>query len=460
MRSHLEVNGASEYFYSDRRYSDVTLKVGKNTFHAHRLVLSAWSDYFKTSLCSPDWMPEGLKKEEELHEEGFCVPFFEEFFKFMYTSTVNLTKENVLPLIRLAEKYLVKELTDLCESFIHDFRFDPETIVSLLNVALEQDAMDKYKNLCIENLKTSFNLLTPEHVLRLDTDVLVSVLNSGFRLVVDNEYTVFMKIEPWLNRCENANDFQKIITLVRFPYMNALQLKKATTSEIFTMPRRLTLSQPCQRSNIWMQKTLFDENVLTGLPSDFPGPRLYLNKGRNVTLDSVSKEMSENKREVSFEEIRVYGNDYSYSDFNFFQWVGNQINGNVFYKQDEGNFLVSASRNSESPHKVDLIVTPPEGQKGMRHVAMEVYESAEKRQFFIGSVEPDTNTARKKKKNRDRSQLKSFRFTAVYAQSVPSLVHFRIGSIVEPPNQSGEDSGGKKEKKQRWRRGKKKANVL
>ncbi|XP_072179044.1 kelch-like protein 24 [Diadema setosum] len=207
---------------------------------------------------------------QELVGEDPDALVFEDFLKFLYTSTVVLTTDNVLSLIRLADKYMIPKLHGLCCEFIDNS--DVVTMLSLLPTAQEFNMPDIVK-LCHRSLRTNFNLLSGQQLLDIDAATMLVILDSGPDLVVESEYALFEKIEPWLNQCEDDDIFVEIIGCIRFQFMNALQLKMVTTTAVFS---RASEKLPDLSLKVWQLQTLFREGSHEELPDEFSGPRLYI----------------------------------------------------------------------------------------------------------------------------------------------------------------------------------------
>ncbi len=98
--------------------SDIKLKVGDQTFYAHRLVLCSASDVF-AKMLGPDWI-ESLKNELTLQEEEECVKVFDRFLYFFYSGSIIISDSYVIPLFMLADKYNVSMLYDECVKVIEN----------------------------------------------------------------------------------------------------------------------------------------------------------------------------------------------------------------------------------------------------------------------------------------------------------------------------------------------------
>lgn len=86
---------------------DVLLTVGQKVHSAHKLILCASSDVFQAMLMSPKWS-EWHESKVELQELPQCEPVFHSFLEYFYTGKIIITHTNVMPVLALADKYIVK----------------------------------------------------------------------------------------------------------------------------------------------------------------------------------------------------------------------------------------------------------------------------------------------------------------------------------------------------------------
>ena len=82
----------------ERKLCDITLKVGEKEFCAHRVILSACSDYFCAMFTSD--MEESHKSVVELH--GLDSNTMEFILDFVYTESIQVSVENVQALLPAA----------------------------------------------------------------------------------------------------------------------------------------------------------------------------------------------------------------------------------------------------------------------------------------------------------------------------------------------------------------------
>ena len=101
--------------YEEAKYPDVSLTVGDQTFPAHKAILTARSEYFRTLFQS------GMKEAQsnQVTIEDADPAMFKELLKFLYSGIypVNLL-EISLPLLSLADRFGLGALKEACESTI------------------------------------------------------------------------------------------------------------------------------------------------------------------------------------------------------------------------------------------------------------------------------------------------------------------------------------------------------
>lgn len=94
-------------------YTDVSIKIGKENYKAHRMVLAARSKYFETMFNS--YFKESTSSEIELKEIEPEV--FEVILSFLYSNRIPANFEKVAnDLLRASHRLQLTFLTDLCES--------------------------------------------------------------------------------------------------------------------------------------------------------------------------------------------------------------------------------------------------------------------------------------------------------------------------------------------------------
>ncbi|CAL9219793.1 unnamed protein product [Arabidopsis halleri] len=103
-----------EKYVNNATLSDVTFLVEGRRFYAHRICLLASSDAFRA-------MFDGGYREKDSRDieiPNIQWEVFELMMRFLYTGSVNITKEIAEDLLRAADQYLLEALKRLCEYII------------------------------------------------------------------------------------------------------------------------------------------------------------------------------------------------------------------------------------------------------------------------------------------------------------------------------------------------------
>ena len=220
--------------FDDQELSDIQIVVGHKLFHMHKLILCASSDVFRVMLTNPTW-PDSQKPRIVLKEEPECIQVFEDFLRYLYRGTIQLSHYNVLPVLMLADKYNVSDLTDLCT------RYMCKHMVSLVHYNHAATWL-QYAELCGHDhlTKTCRNFITwnfhkvmsTSDFLYIDKDLLLTFLRDS-NLVIPDEFLLYVGIVKWLH-----NEFMKfpensftlkdtvlqILSAIRFPMMTMTEL--------------------------------------------------------------------------------------------------------------------------------------------------------------------------------------------------------------------------------------------
>ncbi|XP_046364641.1 BTB/POZ domain-containing protein 17-like [Haliotis rufescens] len=221
--------------YRNSTLSDVQLVVGGAVFSAHKLILSMCSDVFKTMLTDFKW-PEAFKEQITLTEEPECVDVFEDFLEYMYTGHIHLSNHTVLPVITLADKYNVKDLSETCVSYMCD---NLDAVGDNLQVVswLQYARLCNYRTLeakCAQYTEWNFQkVVQGRDFLSMNGSTLFEFLSSS-ELVVHSEYSLFLHLKRWLlsnqahcRKCPRARRVmvEKMAGCVRFNMMTSAQLE-------------------------------------------------------------------------------------------------------------------------------------------------------------------------------------------------------------------------------------------
>uniref|UniRef100_W5N905 BTB domain-containing protein n=1 Tax=Lepisosteus oculatus TaxID=7918 RepID=W5N905_LEPOC len=210
--------------FDSEEFSDLLLVVNSSLqIHTHRLLLVTQSSIFRTMLCSQHW-PEAQQSTVHLTEDDQCLPHFQDFLRYFYTGTINITTASALPVCMLADKYHVTSLKKSCEGFMSENVGTPR----MYNRAISwrkygrladrpelREACDKF---IAWNMDTVIS--SPDWT-SIDADDLHHLLKRS-DLVVANEVSLLKAAVDWLtDHPEQTND---VLQNIRFPVMKPSEL--------------------------------------------------------------------------------------------------------------------------------------------------------------------------------------------------------------------------------------------
>jgi len=113
-RKHISGSALASDMYrllKTKEFADVTLQVRDQKFQAHRIILAARSDYFKTMFSV------NMKEKESglVNLEDCCPNMFRAFVKLIYGGS---RIKHPVELFRLADRFLVNDIKDKCSDMI------------------------------------------------------------------------------------------------------------------------------------------------------------------------------------------------------------------------------------------------------------------------------------------------------------------------------------------------------
>ena len=95
---------------------DIKLFIGTEIFHAHRIVLAAGSDYFRTLFVG--LFSESSKSEVDLSSTTSDFQTFKCILDFLYEGQVEIKSDNLADLMKLSSCLLITQLQEFCTEFV------------------------------------------------------------------------------------------------------------------------------------------------------------------------------------------------------------------------------------------------------------------------------------------------------------------------------------------------------
>lgn len=274
-------------FFNQPQTRDVTLKVGKNQYACHRLILCAWSEVFSKMLDDPVWST-GRKRGsacrrhdifQELTETAECAEVFEDFLKYLYSEEIALNLQNVWPVILLADKYMVSALRQVCVDFIKR-QLDHISLEELWLVMKNAEAclVEEVKDVALRGLRANFMHFTLKMMMKIEPTDILTLLDSS-DVVAEDEFQLWLKLRQYLTEMKKDKEypidiFSKLLKLVRLHQMSASQLNIIAASDFMADIYKVHGERAMEQALLY--RAQFAEECTSKLPKGIPPPRLYL----------------------------------------------------------------------------------------------------------------------------------------------------------------------------------------
>ncbi|XP_074636237.1 kelch-like protein 12 [Acropora palmata] len=211
----------------ERKLCDVTLKVEGKEFCAHRVVLSASSDYFSAMFTGD--LEESHQPVVEL--QGLDPDTMQFLLDFVYTESIQVSVENVQALLPAACLLQLEGVQKACCRFLEQ-QLDPSNCLGIRLFAEThccedlRCAAEKYI------LKHFVSLVESEEFLALSSDAVESLIKCD-NLTVPSEEAVFEAVISWIKQDEaSRRDFlPKMLRYVRLPLLTPRYLTDTVDNE-------------------------------------------------------------------------------------------------------------------------------------------------------------------------------------------------------------------------------------
>ncbi|XP_051267356.1 kelch-like protein 40b [Dicentrarchus labrax] len=173
---------------------DCVLKIKDKEFPCHRLVLCACSSYFRSIFLSD--LDESKKREIVLEDVEPGVMGL--ILKYLYTSKINVTEQNVQDIFAVANIYQIPSIFTVCVSFLQK-RLSLSNCLAIFRLGLMLDCPRlavSARNYACER----FQLISrDEDFLQLLPSELAAILSND-KLNVETEEAVFEALMNWVSR--------------------------------------------------------------------------------------------------------------------------------------------------------------------------------------------------------------------------------------------------------------------
>ena len=181
--------------WSNKKFSDIVLHIGKTDINAHKLVLCAWSTKMESLLQGNDAeLTLNVTSSEE--EKLLC-----KIIMFFYTGEFIIRSDDLIKMIELANFYEISSIKEQCGEILAS-QLNQETVFLLLQIS-DKYKLNKLNKSCGEYLAKNFETLIKEDKLNsLSPQTLKNMLNSD-DIEVAREEDIFRAIMKYSENFSN-----------------------------------------------------------------------------------------------------------------------------------------------------------------------------------------------------------------------------------------------------------------
>lgn len=190
---------------SNKVLCDVCLVVGGKEYTAHRLILCASSEVFRIMLMNPQWT-ECKESRIVLGETPACADVFDRFLQYFYTGHIFVDSQSVMPILTLADKYNIKDLTQVCQEYMYQhvqYAAVTNQLVAWHHYTLACGHTNVAKK-CEDFIKWNLQLLAyTQDFGNFEPEILISIIQQDDLVVVD-EMALLEYVICWINHQRDA----------------------------------------------------------------------------------------------------------------------------------------------------------------------------------------------------------------------------------------------------------------
>lgn len=234
----------------NRSYTDVTLSVKGEVFHAHKLILAASSRYFDAMFSAG--MKESSQTEVEIKGDYLTVEAFRLLLDFIYTSILPLTEVNVLDVLEAADQLEILSVVEKCSLFIvHNLtrdKFHLETRLKIYRVA-DRHNLTELREQSLRALALRFGVICEEKgfMENITADELLLLLSRN-DLSVPSETFLFTTVIAWIkyDQDERLSEAPRVLDKVRLALVDIMVvLAELECEEFQEIPECFSLMYKC-----------------------------------------------------------------------------------------------------------------------------------------------------------------------------------------------------------------------
>ncbi|KAG7201661.1 hypothetical protein KM043_004391 [Ampulex compressa] len=205
-----------EKYLQRQQLTDVTLIAGNRRFPAHRLVLSAGSEYFAAMFTSS--LREAAQNEVELMDVDADALWA--LVKYCYTGCIELREDSVETLLATACLLQLNPVVKACCHFLRK-QLHPSNCLGIRMFADTQGCSDLLEHAHAYTTKHFMEVTKNQEFLLLSASEVAKLLESE-DLNVPSEETIFHALITWLEHDPDnrRKDASKLLALVKLPLLS------------------------------------------------------------------------------------------------------------------------------------------------------------------------------------------------------------------------------------------------
>ncbi|XP_058845113.1 kelch-like protein 4 isoform X1 [Acipenser ruthenus] len=218
-----------ENYLQHKQLCDVLLIAGDHKIPAHRLVLSAVSDYFAAMFTND--VREA--KQEEIKMEGVDPDALKALVHYAYTGVLELKEETIESLLAAACLLQLPQVIEVCCNFLMK-QLHPSNCLGIRSFADAQGCMDLLNVAHSYTMEHFLEVIQNQEFLLLPGPEIVKLLSSDDINVPDEE-TIFQALMMWMRHDVPARqkELGLLLSFIRLPLLPPQLLADLENSKMF-----------------------------------------------------------------------------------------------------------------------------------------------------------------------------------------------------------------------------------
>nr|AAH99954.1 Klhl4 protein [Mus musculus] len=219
-----------ESYLKERKLCDVLLIAGPLKIPAHRLVLSAVSDYF-AAMFTNDVLE---ARQEEVKIEGVDPNALNSLVQYAYTGVLQLREDTIENLLSAACLLQLTQVIDVCCNFLIK-QLHPSNCLGIRSFGDAQGCMELQNVAHKYAMEHFIDVIKNQEFLLLPANEISKLLCSDDINVPDEE-TIFHALMQWVGHDAQARqrDLAKLLSYIRLPLLSPQLLADLENSSFFS----------------------------------------------------------------------------------------------------------------------------------------------------------------------------------------------------------------------------------